>query len=301
MTALPAPANVSQYDRRWSSRRRVGPRSRICRLRCGPALARVFCLAAVMAVVQFSRPPIACRTVAESSAPSAPPRSPRPRPRAAARGNRRARHHALRAARRRRCRGVAARRGARCLSCRPAALPTSPPVQALSLVAQHGLVEIRLADGGSGFIDADAAGAGRSRGGAAGLLRLQRRATAAERRGARSPRRRHGAARRSATAAAQPAVVKLRDADGPGRRQRLSWRPAATRPWRNLPDAAYRPDFAVGELWSRACDAFAAGMRAQRFAGYASPSGAVAAGDPAGPFRQLRAPVDIPDAAFEQE
>ncbi len=28
------------------------------------------------------------------------------------------------------------------------------PVQALSLVQQHGLVEIRLADGGSGFVDA---------------------------------------------------------------------------------------------------------------------------------------------------
>ncbi|MEA2791604.1 MAG: hypothetical protein QOG73_4010, partial [Acetobacteraceae bacterium] len=31
-----------------------------------------------------------------------------------------------------------------------------------------------------------------------------------------------------------------------------------------LPDGLYRPEFAIGELWSRACNTFAAGMRSWR-------------------------------------
>ena len=31
-----------------------------------------------------------------------------------------------------------------------------------------------------------------------------------------------------------------------------------------LPDVPVQTDFAIGELWSRACEGFAAGMRAQR-------------------------------------
>lgn len=63
--------------------------------------------------------------------------------------------------------------------------------------------------------------------------------------------------------AVQPAVVKLRDASGavalsvflaPGGHADL---PAP-------PDGAYTADFAIGELWSRACNTFAAGMRARR-------------------------------------
>ena len=31
-----------------------------------------------------------------------------------------------------------------------------------------------------------------------------------------------------------------------------------------MPEGVYRPEFAIGELWSRACNMFAAGMRARR-------------------------------------
>jgi len=99
--------------------------------------------------------------------------------------------------------------------------------------------------------------------------------------------------------AIQPAVVKLRDASGrsaatvfvaPGDRAVIA----------GLPDTAYRPDFAIGELWSRACNDFAAGTRAQRFTGYASAPGLsplVIPPDASVPT----APIDITDAVFEQE
>jgi hypothetical protein len=68
----------------------------------------------------------------------------------------------------------------------------------------------------------------------------------------------------------------------------------------NLPDTVYRPDFAIGELWSRACNGFAAGMRAQRFAGYASPSGLSPLVIPPD-LSVAPAPEDISDAAFERD
>ncbi|PPQ32738.1 J domain-containing protein [Rhodopila globiformis] len=66
--------------------------------------------------------------------------------------------------------------------------------------------------------------------------------------------------------AVQPVVVKLRDP---------SWRvvfsvylaPGGHADVTGLPYGAYRTDFAIGELWSRACQTFAAGMRARRLDG----------------------------------
>jgi hypothetical protein len=61
----------------------------------------------------------------------------------------------------------------------------------------------------------------------------------------------------------EPAVVKLRDDTGavalavflaPGSRAALD----------GLPPGNYQTEFAIGELWSRACRSFAAGMRARR-------------------------------------
>jgi hypothetical protein len=63
--------------------------------------------------------------------------------------------------------------------------------------------------------------------------------------------------------AIQPAVVKLRDASGavalsvflgPGGHAELN----------DLPEGSFRAEFAIGEFWSRACNTFAAGMRARR-------------------------------------
>lgn len=172
------------------------------------------------------------------------------------------------------------------------------PVRALGLVPQHGLVEIALADGSSGFVDA-----GRL---ASGDRAVARRAECAYGAGP-SPRNgevlgRHGvgAARLEiSNRAAQPAVVKLRDASGQAAAT-VFLSPHDSAIVANLPDTVYRPDFAFGELWSRACNGFVAGMRAQRFAGYASPAGLSPLVIPPD-LSVAPAPMDIPDAAFEQE
>jgi hypothetical protein len=66
----------------------------------------------------------------------------------------------------------------------------------------------------------------------------------------------------------------------------------------DLPDVSYRPEYAIGELWSRACNSFAAGMRAQRFPFFATPAALPLLVIPPG-VSVVPAPEDIPDAAFE--
>ncbi len=73
-------------------------------------------------------------------------------------------------------------------------------------------------------------------------------------------RRRHASLENRAV---QPAVVKLRDRRGRSC-SRCSWGRAVMRNWTACPEGVYRPEFAIGELWSRACNMFAAGMRARR-------------------------------------
>lgn len=170
------------------------------------------------------------------------------------------------------------------------------PVQVLQLIPKHGLMEVRLADGGSGFIDAARL--------TAGDRNEARRAYCAYDAG---PTPQNGEILgRSGTGPAhlalsnrgpQSAVVQLRDASGRAIAE-VFLAPGGNAVLGDLPDISYRAEFAVGELWSRACRGFAAGMRAQQFPFYGSPAGLspliVPPVDSAAP-----APVDIPDAAFE--
>jgi hypothetical protein len=66
-----------------------------------------------------------------------------------------------------------------------------------------------------------------------------------------------------------------------------------------LPDGVYRPEFAIGELWSRACNGFAAGMRARRMDAQIRLPGAahIVVGSDGGET----AAKDIPDQAFQQD
>lgn len=170
-------------------------------------------------------------------------------------------------------------------------------VQAIGVVSQHGLIEIRLADGSSGYVDASRL--------APGGQREAHRAYCSYNAG---PEPQNGEVLQSNGAGAgrlaisnhtsEPAVVKLREPSG---------RVAASvflSPGGNavlrVPDRVYRPDFAVGELWSRACNRFAAGMRAQRFSGYASVSGLSPLVIPPD-LSVSPPPVDIPDGEFERD
>jgi hypothetical protein len=176
-------------------------------------------------------------------------------------------------------------------------LPPFSSVQALRLVRQTGMLEVLVNDQGNGFVNADHlmpgdAEAARSaycsynagpmpfdgellqrRGSGGGTLVLENRAV-------------------------QPAVVKFRDETGavviavflgPGGRAELG----------GLPEGAYRPEFAIGELWSRACNLFAAGMRARRMDETIRLPGSppiVLAPDGTEP-----AASDVSDQAFEQD
>jgi len=63
----------------------------------------------------------------------------------------------------------------------------------------------------------------------------------------------------------QPAVLKLRTPDG---RSTVSVfiGPNAEAEINGLPEGDYRPEYAIGEMWSRPCGLFVGGMRAQRLA-----------------------------------
>jgi curved DNA-binding protein CbpA len=169
-------------------------------------------------------------------------------------------------------------------------------VQALGQVPKHGLVEIRLADGSSGFIDAARLTAG-SRDKARRAYCAYEAGTA-PRNGEILERRATGPMRIAlSNRGLQEVVLKLRDASGhvvaavflaPGNSTVLG----------DLPDTSYRLEYAVGELWSRACNSFAAGMRAQRFPYYATPAALSSLVIPPD-FSVVPPPEDISDAEFE--
>ena len=177
-------------------------------------------------------------------------------------------------------------------------LPPFSSVQALRLFRQNGLVEVRVSDAVNGYIEAarlapgDETAAHRAycaynagpapgngeimhqTGSGAGRLELDNRTT-------------------------QPVAVKLRDAAG-SVAITTYLAPNGHVTIEGLPEGRYRPDFAIGELWSRACQSFAAGMRAQRLSGYFTLNALTpltippdAAGEPP--------PTDISDQTFERD
>ena len=162
-------------------------------------------------------------------------------------------------------------------------------VHVLQLLPRDGLAQVELANGGTGYIDA-----GRLMPGSEAAAR---RAFCAYTAGPPPANgevlERHGAgagAMRIENHAAQPAVVKLRNQQDEAAAS-VFLVPGGIATLEGLPDGPYRPEFALGELWSRACNAFAAGMRSQRF------GASIALGD-----LPLVIPpdasVDIPDEVF---
>lgn len=177
-------------------------------------------------------------------------------------------------------------------------LPPFSSVQALRLLQQNGLVEVRISDRATGFIEAarlapgDATAARgaycaynagpppgngevfRQVGTGPGRLELDNRTT-------------------------QPAVVKLRDRAGLAVTS-VYLAPSSHVEVDGLPAAFYRPEFAIGELWSRACQGFAAGMRAQRLSGYFSLDELTPLTIPPD-LPGEPPPADISDQAFERD
>jgi hypothetical protein len=179
-----------------------------------------------------------------------------------------------------------------------AALPPFSSVQALRLYRQNGMVEVRVTASTTGFIEAAHL--------SPGDLTTAHRGYCAYNAGTTPSNgevlSRHGSGSGHLpidNRSSEPAVIKLRDRSGhvaasvfvaPGEHVELD----------GLPDTTYRADFAIGELWSRACNGFAAGMRAQRMRGFHSLQAltplAVPPDLPGEP-----PPADIPDHVFDQE
>ncbi|HBK06259.1 MAG TPA: hypothetical protein DDZ81_10395 [Acetobacteraceae bacterium] len=141
-------------------------------------------------------------------------------------------------------------------------LPPFSAVQAVRIVRQNGMLEVLVNEKGNGFIGADHLTPGDATAARNAYCGYNSGPTPAD--AEVLERRGYGNGRlRIENRAVQPAVMKLRDETGavvvavflgPGGHADLD----------GLPEGIYRPEFAIGELWSRACNAFAAGMRARR-------------------------------------
>jgi hypothetical protein len=176
-------------------------------------------------------------------------------------------------------------------------LPPFSSVQAVRLVRQSGMLEVVINAQGTAFISADHLAPGDVR--AARAAYCSYNSGPAPFDGEMLDRRGTGGGTLSLeNRAVQPVVVKLRDEAGAAMVS-VFLGPGGHADLAGLPDGVYRPEFAIGELWSRACNGFAAGMRARRMDMQIRLPGAasVIVGSEGGES----AAQDILDQAFQQD
>jgi len=175
-------------------------------------------------------------------------------------------------------------------------LPTFSSVQVLRMIRQNGMLEVMVTEHATGYISADHL--------TPGTVESARRAYCSYNAGP-TPHdgellERVGSGSGTIEVenrAPQPVVVKLRDAGGTVALS-VFLGPGGHGVFDGLPAGTYHPEFAVGELWSRACNAFAVGMRARRIdTAVESPGNAHLVVEPA---VGTPAVTDISDQAFEQ-
>ena len=140
-------------------------------------------------------------------------------------------------------------------------LPPFSTVQGERL--QNGMVEVRVSDTETGLVEATRLAPGDAN--AARRAYCAYNAGPAPADGEILTRRAAGSnALEVSNRAAQPLVLKLRDTLG-DLAVAVFLGPGTQTTVIGLPRGQYLPEFAIGELWSRACNSFAAGMRAQQF------------------------------------
>jgi hypothetical protein len=141
-------------------------------------------------------------------------------------------------------------------------LPPFSTVQAVRFVRQIGMLEVLVQDQPNGFVEASHVTPGNVEAARRGYCSYNAGPTPHD--GEVFDRAGDGPGRlRVENRGIQPAVVKLRNPGG-GVAISVFLSPGGHADIDALPDGAYVTDFAVGELWSRACHSFAAGMRARR-------------------------------------
>jgi hypothetical protein len=144
-------------------------------------------------------------------------------------------------------------------------LPPFSTMQAVRLLRQNGLLEVLVADRPDGYVDASHLAPGNAE--AARRAYCSYNAGPAPYDGELLERTGYGGGRLQLdNRALQPAVVKLRDSSGAVALS-VFLAPGGHTNVEAVREGSYRTEFAVGELWSRACDSFAAGMRARRLDG----------------------------------
>ena len=141
-------------------------------------------------------------------------------------------------------------------------LPPFSSVQAVRLIRQNGMLEVLLDGQDNGFIRADHLTPGNAA--AARRAYCGYNAGPTPTNGEQLARHSQGNSRLVVeNRSIQPAVVKLRGS-GDAVALAVFLGPSGQAELDGLADGNYRMEFAIGELWSRACNTFAAGMRAMR-------------------------------------
>ena len=175
-------------------------------------------------------------------------------------------------------------------------LPPFSSVQAIRLIRRNGMLEILMNDHSHGFVSADHLTPGNAA--AARQAYCGYNAGPTPQDGELLERRGSGnGTLEMENRSLQPVVVKLRDGMGAVVLS-VFLGPGGHAAFDGLPAGIYHPEFAIGELWSRACNLFAAGMRARRMAApvtVPASSPLVVADDSADPVA-----ADISDQAFER-
>lgn len=144
-------------------------------------------------------------------------------------------------------------------------VPPFTAVQVVRVLQEHGMVAVRLSQNAAGFIDASRV--------TPGNIETAHQAFCAYNAGPEPENaevlQRQGNGRAAITLvnrSSEPAVVKLRTVGGVVAAS-VYLMPNGTARVTGLPEQHYQPEYAIGELWSRACNSFAAGMQAERFSG----------------------------------
>ena len=137
--------------------------------------------------------------------------------------------------------------------------------QAVRLVRQVSMLEVLVNEHGNGFISADHLAPGNAAAARQAYCSYNAGPTPTD--GELLERQGSGSGTLEVeNRAVQPVVVKLRD-ERDAVALAVFLAPGGNTVVDGLPDGIYHAEFAIGELWSRACGVFAAGMRARRLEG----------------------------------
>jgi len=175
-------------------------------------------------------------------------------------------------------------------------LPPFSAVQGLRLLKSSSMVEVKVTDTANGYVEASRLTPGDTAAAARAWCTFHAGPTPAN--GELLSTGGHGQARLAIdNRSGQPAVVKLRSADGAVVAS-VFLGPGGQTSMEGLPEEPIRLEFATGEAWSRACHGFTAGMRAVRLTNLVAIGSLLGLTIPPDPGI---AAVELSDQAFQHE